>query len=131
MYKLVKPILMTNDIYNTISALKNKMMITSESNLLMIKDFKIEKIKTDHWKTHLFRPSEMVTEENEFLTEIEVMGYNNKLEYWGTYNGDDTIHTLFTYFDFQRMRDNYVRKIRRPLEKLGIEFTIKDETMKK
>ena len=131
MYKLEKPILITSDIYNTISALKNKMLITSESNLLMIKDYKIEKITEEKKERHLFKPSTLVTEVNEYLTEIEIMGYNSELEYWGTYNGDNTIHTIFSYMNLQRMRENYVKKIRRPLEKLGIDFTIKDETMKK
>lgn len=131
MYKLEKPILITSDIYNTISALKNKMLITSESNLLMIKEYKIEKITEEKKERHLFKPSTLVTEVNEYLTEIEIMGYNSELEYWGTYNGDNTIHTIFSYMNLQRMRENYVKKIRRPLEKLGIDFTIKDETMKK
>jgi hypothetical protein len=129
MYKLETPIKINSDIYNNISALKDKMLITSESNLIMIRDYKIEKITEEKKERHLFKSSTLVTEVNDYITEIDIMGYNSELEYWGKYNGDNTIQTILTYFNLQRMRENYVKKIKRPLEKLGIDFTIKEETM--
>jgi len=131
MYKLIKPILITPDIYNTISALKNKMLLTSGTGLIIIKDFKTETIKKDNKVKHLFRSPTYVTSIELYITDIELRGYNSQLEYWGTYTTDDSLHFLFDYFDFSKMRSDYVRKIRRPLEKLGIDFTIKEEAMKK
>jgi hypothetical protein len=72
-----------------------------------------------------------VNETLEYLTEVDIMGYNSKLEYWGTYSTDDSIRIIFDYSNFTSMRDNYIRKIKTPLEKLGIDFTIKEEAMKK
>ena len=131
MYKLNKPILITTDIYNTISALKNKMLLTSNSELMMIRDYKIEKITQEKKEHHLFKPSTLVNETLEYLTEVDIMGYNSKLEYWGTYSTDDSIRIMFDYYNFTSMRDNYIRKIKTPLQKLGIDFTIKEEAMKK
>jgi hypothetical protein len=107
------------------------MIITSENTLLMIRDYKIEKITEEKKKRHLFKPTTLVTEENEYLTEIDIMGYNIKLEYWGTYSTDTTIRYMFDNYDFSSMRDNYIRKIKTPLEKLGIDFIIKEKTITK
>ena len=129
MYKLEKPIRISTDIYNTISALKNKLLLTSGPGLIIIKDFNVETKETK--VRHLFRSPTYVKSSDLYITDIELRGYNSLLEYWGTYTTDESIHFLFDYFDFSKMRNDYVRKIRRPLEKLGIDFTIKDEAMKK
>lgn len=124
MYKLEKPIPLTTDIYNTISALKNKLLLTPEPSLIIIKDYRIEKISKERKERHLFKPSTLLTETNEFLTEIDIMGYNPKLEYWGTFCTDTSIRIMFDYYNFTSMRENYIRKIKTPLQKLGIDFTI-------
>lgn len=131
MYKLEKPIPMTSYIYNTISALKNKLLLTPEPSLIIINDYKIEKITKEVKERHLFKPSTLVNKTNEFLTEIDILGYNSKLEYWGTFCTDASIQMMFDYYNFSLMRENYIRKIKTPLQKLGIDFTIKEEAMKK
>lgn len=62
-----------------------------------------------------------INQENIYLTDIELWGYNTVDFFWGTFNEDDISVFLYTY-DLIRLRNNYEQFIKKPLQELGFEI---------
>jgi hypothetical protein len=100
--------------------LKGKFLFIKElSRIYFIGEFKYEKRDVVINKTNFFgfRKSSVI-EEKIFITGINVFSFNYEYNFWGTL----TDPSIFLTNDIYKLRNDYIKFIKTPLEKLGFDI---------
>ncbi|HAP01254.1 MAG TPA: hypothetical protein DCQ93_04940 [Bacteroidetes bacterium] len=129
--KLEKPIKISIDVLSELNYVKGKMLfVTSSAKFALLTSFEIKEQVDYTTVKKWFKKSFVKQEHNIYLTEIELWGYNTDGEFWGTFN-EQNISTFLFFYSILKLRKNYERNIKLPLEKLGFEITkIKEDAQK-
>lgn len=129
--KLEKPIRIDKSTAGELLALNNTMLFKTKNYgaLVYLKNVVIEtKIDKVKQKTGWFK-SVMVDTPTEYLVEIELWGYSQANQYWGTYT-EEAIWWFVSNWNFSKMRADFKNLIKTPLKELGYEITKIKETEK-
>ena len=120
--KLKKPILITQQKLSQLESVKSKMLLREDSTtFIIVKSFKIEEKNVTITKKRFLRSPITTTETLLYLTDAEVFIYNQVDEYWAMLSENNIKHLLI-FYNLMKMRTDYKRCIRTPLEKLGFEI---------
>jgi hypothetical protein len=124
---LKEPIKLSQADFDEMTSVKKKMLLSDKSGMLfIIVDFKTEIKQTTTVTRKIFSANVVNTESNHCLTEIELWGYSIENEYWGTLY-EEGVKQFFYIHNLQKLRMNYKKRIKLPIEKLGFEIKRKEE----
>jgi hypothetical protein len=118
--KLKTPIEITNKAFNDLNFVKQKMLFNT-NRFFIITSFIVETKTINKEVKNWFRKSRVITENIFLLTDIEFWSYNSDDEYWGTLT-DSGVDSMLKWYDLRKMRRNYEKNIKLPLEKLGFKI---------
>jgi hypothetical protein len=113
--KLKKPILITQQNLSQLESVKSKMLLRKDdTTFIIVKSFEIEEKNVTITKKRFLRSPITTTETLLYLTDAEVFIYNQVGEYWAILSESNI--NLLMFYDLMKMRTNYKRCIRTPLE---------------
>jgi hypothetical protein len=118
--KLKTPIEITGKTFNDLNFVKQKMLFNT-NRFFIITSFIVETKTIEKEVKNWFRKSRVITEDIFLLTDIEFWSYNSDDEYWGTLT-DSGVDSMLKWYDLRKMRRNYEKNIKLPLEKLGFKI---------
>jgi hypothetical protein len=99
------------------------------SRLTMIGEITYEE-KTVQKKVRTGLFSSKTVEENKiFLTGMELWGWQSQRKFWGLVDSEGAKLFVMMY-NIDNLRENYIEKIREPLQALGVNFEVKAELKK-
>jgi hypothetical protein len=100
--------------------LKGKFLFIKDfSKFYFIGEFKYEKRDVVVNKRNFFRfLKSSVIEERIFITRINIFSFNDNYNFWGTLSDP----SIFLTNDMYKLRNDYIKCIKTPLEKLGFEI---------
>jgi hypothetical protein len=120
--KLEKPIKISRKLLKELECIKGKILFASNGGKFALLSSFETKEQTDSLIIKKWFQKSFINQENIYLTDIELWGYNTVYLFWGTFNEDDISAFLYTY-DLIRLRNNYEQFIKKPLQELGFEIT--------
>jgi hypothetical protein len=120
--KLKKPILITQQKLSQLESVKGKMLLREEgTTFIIVNSFETEEKNVTITKKRFLRSPVTTTETLLYLTDAEFFIYNQVDEYWAIVS-ENNINRLLMFYNLMKMRTDYKRCIKTPLEKLGFEM---------
>ncbi len=127
--KLEKPIKLSNFQANELKALNNCMLFKTKNYgaLICLTDVVIEtRIDEVKQRTGLFK-SITVYVPTEYLVEIDIAGYSESAQFWGSYS-EEAVRWFLSNWNFSKMKADFKNLLITPLQEMGYQITKIEET---
>ena len=126
--KLERPIKISKETFESLKKVQNSMLFSINSGKLIVLGDIIVNIQPESYskrKGWFGKKIELVREAI-WLTDIQLYGFDMDRNGWAEYI-EESIHWFIQYWDFTEMRNNYLSRIKEPINQLGYEIIKKEE----
>jgi hypothetical protein len=110
---------------------KNSMLFDMYGNrMLIVKSIEYEIVEREKIEKRFLFSKKIIKVKQWIITEIEIKSYSYDGLFWGSYTDETVINRIISTRDFYKMRDDFTKFIKMPLEAIGVVFPKKDTESK-
>lgn len=114
-----------------LSNVKNLMLFDTHGNrMLIVKSVEYEIVEREKIEKRFLFSKKITKVKQWIITEIEIRSYSYDGLFWGSYTDETVIDRIISMRDFYKMRDDFTKFIKMPLEAIGVVFPKKDTESK-
>ena len=114
-----------------LSNVKNLMLFDIHGNrFYVVRSLEYEMVEREKTEKRFLFSNKIVKVKQWIITEIEIRSYSYDGLFWGSYTDEVVIDRIISMRDFYKMRDDFNKYIKNPLEAVGVVFPKKDTESK-